>query len=233
MPKRRGRAHLSHLYPVRKLIHLILASTSARRKELLSLLRIEFETVAPNFTEQPRADLLPDEQVQFFAEGKARSCARQFPDAWVLGSDTLIVVDGVILGKPADRADARAMLCRLRGREHVIHTGVALVRQNDGVRDGGVETVRVWMKAMSDEQVEAYLQIGEYTDKAGAYAIQGHGGQLIARIEGDFTAVVGLPLRLVAHTLSAHGVPVPVPVGTLYREQPYPNWARFSAAKGA
>ena len=218
---------------MRKVFHLILASTSARRKELLSLLGVPFDTATPRFTEQPRLDLTPLEQAQFFAEGKARSCTKQAADEWVLGSDTLVVVDEIVLGKPEDWGHARGMLCQLRGREHVIHTGVALVRLEDGVRACGVETVQVWMKDISDEEVEAYLQTGESMGKAGAYAIQGHGGQLIERIEGDFTAVVGLPLRLVAHVLSAHGFHVPISVERLYRERPYPNWTRFPAAKGA
>ena len=107
---------------------LVLASTSPRRKELLSLLQVRFESVAPSFAEEPGGGLSAAQQVVFFAQGKARSCTNAFPDSIVLGSDTLVVVNGHPLGKPANREDALSMLKRLRGREHVVHTGVALVR---------------------------------------------------------------------------------------------------------
>jgi len=206
---------------------LILASTSPRRKDLLALLQVPFEVVEPDFVERLRQGLAPDAQARQFADGKAASCAARFPDRLVLGSDTLIALDGEVLGKPTDLADARTMLRKLRGRAHLIHTAVALRRHADGIRDFGCETVRVWMRAVDDAELEAYVHTGESLGKAGAYSIQGVGGRLIERIAGDYTAAVGLPLRLTADLLRRHGLAVPADVDELYRAKPYPNWGRF------
>lgn len=208
-------------------MRLILASTSPRRKDLFALLQIPFEVVAPPFQEQIRQGCSAAEQAQRFALGKARSCAQHYPDSLVLGSDTLISVGTVVLGKPADLVEARATLQRLRGREHVIHTAVAICRKRDDLQDLAVETVRVWMHNLSDAEVEAYLQTEDWMGKAGAYSIQDSGSRLIARIEGDYTATVGLPLRLVAHLLRMHRVDVP-DIQRLYQTKPYPNWVRFN-----
>ena len=206
---------------------LVLASTSPRRKDLLALLQISFEIAEPTFIEQLRRDLAPEEQARQFADGKAQSCAPRFPDRLVLGSDTLIALAGEVMGKPADLAEARSMLQKLSGRQHLIHTAVALRRQADGVGDVAVETVLVWMKAFDEAELEAYLHTGESLGKAGAYSIQGIGGRFIERIEGDYTAAVGLPLRLTADLLRRHGLAVPADVEELYRAKPYPNWGRF------
>ncbi len=208
-------------------MRVILASTSPRRRELLALLQIPFDTVAPTFVEETRPDLQPDQLASFYAEGKARSCAERFPDALVLGSDTVVTVDHELLGKPYDADDARGILWRLRGREHRVLTAVALVGANGGVQETGIEQVRVWMRAFSRGEMEQYVAGGECRDKAGAYAIQGAGGTLVERIEGDFTATVGLPLKRVADMLRTCGCLIPVDVERLYRERPYPNWVDF------
>jgi septum formation protein len=214
-------------------MRLILASTSPRRHELLGFLQIPFETVAPDFVEQITDHTGPEQQARLFAEQKARACARRFPEALVLGSDTLISVGARILGKPADAAEARTMLRQLRGRLHEVHTAVALVRLADPVLDTAVETVRVWMREFSEAEAEAYLRSGESLGKAGAYSIQGEGGNLVARIEGDYPAVVGLPLRAVARMLRLRGVTLPLDVEELYQSKPYPNWARFAPPHGS
>lgn len=206
---------------------LILASTSPRRKELLALLQLPFEVVEPKFDERIHAEVPPEAQAWTFALGKAQSCARQHAGSLVLGSDTLIAVGETILGKPADRAQAQAMLQRLRGREHRIYTAVALYEPVRKTHDVAVDRVQVWMTPFSDADLEAYLETGEWKGKAGAYSIQGRGGSLIERIEGDFTAAVGLPLRLTASLLQKHGLSVPVDVEQLYRTKPYPNWSTF------
>lgn len=209
-------------------MRLILASTSPRRKELLAFLRVPFEVAEPTFVERIRQDLVPGEQAGLFAEEKARSCAGRFPDDLILASDTLIAVDRTILGKPADVAEAESMLRRLRGREHLIYTAVALRREVDHVEDVAVETVRVWMRTFNEGDLQDYLQTGEGMGKAGAYAIQGAGAHLIERIDGDYTAAVGLPLRLVAELLRKRGLVVPIDVDRLYRTKPYLNWERFA-----
>lgn len=206
---------------------LILASTSPRRKELLALLQLPIEVVEPDFDERIHAEVPPEAQAWTFALGKAQSCAKRHADSLVLGSDTLIAVGETILGKAADRAQANAMLRRLRGRAHRIYTAVALCCDARKIQDVAVETVQVWMKPFSDADLEAYLASGEWRGKAGAYSIQGRGSSLIERIEGDYTAAVGLPLRLTASLLKKHGLSVPVDVEQLYRTKPYPNWATF------
>ncbi len=208
---------------------LVLASTSPRRKELLALLQIPFETVAPNYHEWIHAEVPPEAQARNFALEKARSRMGGHPISLVVGSDTLIAVGTSILGKPAERDQARAMLRRLRGRAHRICSAVAVCCFERKIQDVALETVQVWMKPFSDEDLNAYLDTGEWEGKAGAYSIQGEGGNLIERIEGDFTAAVGLPLRLTASLLTKHGLAVPVDVEQLYRDKPYPNWATFQS----
>ena len=206
---------------------LILASTSPRRHELLALLQVPFEVVDPKFDERIHAEVPPEAQAWTFALGKAQSCAPRYDQSLVLGSDTLIAVGDTILGKPADRVQADAMLRRLRGREHRIYTAVALYDPARKIQDVAVDIVQVWMKPFSDADLNAYLADGEWQGKAGAYSIQGRGGGFIERIEGDFTAAVGFPLRLTASLLKKHGLSVPVDVEQLYRTKPYPNWSTF------
>jgi septum formation protein len=208
-------------------MHLVLASTSPRRKELLALLRVPFDVVEPHFDERIHADMPPEAQARTFALEKARSGLKRDTGSLAVGSDTLIAVGEIILGKPTDRAQATAMLRRLRGREHRVYTAVAVCGRGGEIQDVAVESVRVWMKPFSDAELEAYLAGDEWQGKAGAYSIQGRGGDLIERIEGDYTAAVGLPLRLTASLLARHGQPVPVDVEQLYRAKPYPNWNRF------
>lgn len=211
-------------------MRIILASTSPRRKDLLTLLQIPFGAIDPLFEEERRPDLSPEAQAGLFAERKAQSGADRFPDSLVIGSDTLIALGSEVLGKPRDLEEAGVMLRRLRGRTHMIHTAVALVQRSRGLCDLVVEPVRVRMRPLSDEEIEGYLRTGEPMGKAGAYAIQGAGGGLIDRIEGDYTAAVGLPLRRVAELLRRRGVRLPMDVEELYRATPYSNWGRFASS---
>jgi len=209
-------------------MRLILASTSPRRKELLSLLEVPFEVADPDLVEEVAPNIDAARQAQMFAERKARSCAEKAPDALVLGSDTLISLDRRILGKPADLAEAGAMLNALRGREHAVHTALAIYQKSSGILDVTCETAKVWMATFTHTELDDYLRSAESLGKAGAYSIQGRGGELVSRIEGDFSTVVGLPLRVVAHLLGRRGIAVPVNIEELYRLRPYPNWKRFS-----
>lgn len=213
-------------------VPIILASTSPRRRELLALLQVPFELADPSFVEHPRPDAPPDRQALAFAREKARSVAARFPERLVMGSDTLIALGPVVFGKPSGDADARRILRSLSGRVHVIHTAVALVRLCDGVRESGMESVHVRMRELSDAAIEAYVRSGEGTGKAGAYSIQGAGAALIADVSGDFTAAVGLPLRLAEALLTRCGVTVGVDVDDLYRARPYPNWGLFASSNG-
>jgi septum formation protein len=207
---------------------LILASTSPRRRELLALLGIPFDVKSPSFDERLVAARPAIEQVQSFAQGKAQSVARQEPEAIVLGSDTIIEVDRDVLGKPDDLAEARAMLRRLAGRDHHVRTAVALVCSTRAINVVALSTAVVRMKRFEERVHERYLATGESLGKAGAYSIQGRGGDLVDSIDGDFPTVVGLPLRLVAQLLTQAGVRVPVDLDELYAIKPYANWACFS-----
>jgi septum formation protein len=211
-------------------MRLILASTSPRRRDLLSLLGVPFEVVAPDVAETSEGAAAPADQVRALAEAKARAGARRVPGAVVLGSDTLIALDEAVIGKPASADDAFDLLARLRGRRHAVYTAVSVGPDAAGRFETQVERSGVWMRRYTDAEIRAYLAQGESLDKAGAYAIQGAGAALVERIEGDFTAVVGLPLRLTAALLAAHGVSIPADIGRLYRERPLPNWTRFAAS---
>jgi nucleoside triphosphate pyrophosphatase len=211
-------------------MRLILASSSPRRIDLLSLLNVPFTAADPEFAETVRSDRVPMAQASAFALGKAESCRQRFPDSVILGCDTLIEIDGEVLGKPVDRRDAERMLRLLSGRDHLIHTAAALLQTANDRVESAVETVRVRFSTLGDAEVSAYLDTGESLGKAGAYAIQGRGAQLIECIDGDYTTAVGLPLRRVAVMLTRAGLVLPVDVESLYRANPYPNWKRFACA---
>ena len=208
-------------------MRLILASTSPRRHELLTLLGLPFEVVAPPFVEQIRPHLSAEEQAVEFAAGKAKSCLSSYPDALILGSDTLIHLGAEVLGKPVDLAEAEVMLRRLAGQKHRIVTAVALAGPDPDRCEIRIAEVLVTMKGLNEAALADYLRTGESLGKAGAYSIQGGGAAFIERIEGDFTAAVGLPLRLVVEMLQQCGLSCPVDIEQLCAGRPYPNWDRF------
>ncbi len=208
-------------------MRIVLASTSPRRRELLALLGLTFDLQAPDFDEVLLPGRTAREQVEAFAQGKARSVTKRHPEALVIGSDTVIELDGTVLGKPIDLADARTMLEQMAGREHLVHTAVTICCQARARDETRTSTASVRMKPFDRTALDRYLATGDSLGKAGAYSIQGPGGDLIERLQGDFPTVVGLPIRLVVAMLAAAGVTVPVDVERLYREQPYGNWARF------
>ncbi|HLF49108.1 MAG TPA: Maf family protein [Methylomirabilota bacterium] len=173
---------------------LILASASPRRQELLARLGLAF-TVRPSHIaeEHPPGD--PAAGIVAVALAKARAVAREVTEpAFILGADTEVVLDGHLLGKPGDAADAGRMLKALRGRVHEVITGVALVEAPAGREETAAVTTRVKMAGYSDAEIEAYVATGEPLDKAGAYAVQGLGARLVAEVDGCFTNVVGLPV---------------------------------------
>ena len=185
---------------------LILASSSPRRQELLRQLGISFAVAVPAVDEHAVHADSPAELVERLALSKARAVAAQHPEAIVLGADTVVVVDGEILGKPADRAEAERMLSRLSGRSHQVLTGVAVVRGGEELV-GHEETV-VRFAPLSREQIQWYVETGEPMDKAGAYGIQGRAAALIASISGDYYNVVGLPLHRTVQMLTQFGYPI-------------------------
>jgi len=179
---------------------LTLASTSPQRRAILEQLRIPFEAVAPEYVEHDLPDADPEELVRRHAEGKARSVAE--PGRRVLGVDTTVVLDGRVYAKAGDREDARRMLGALSGRTHTVVSGVCLL--GPGVEVIAVERTDVTFRPVSSDLVETYLASGEWEGRAGAYAIQGLGGRLVERIEGDYLNVVGLPGALLLSLLERH-----------------------------
>lgn len=204
---------------------IVLASTSPRRYQILSLLNLPFLMVSPNGSEVIAEGRAPAEEALFQARRKAASVAAQFPEAVLIGSDTLISLDGAQIGKPKDVNDAGDILRRLRGRAHEVVTAVAMVQGKRTFEI--VETARIRMREFSDQEREAYLATGDSLDKAGAYSVQGLGRSLIVGLDGDYPAVVGLPLRAVSTGLRELGCPVTVDVDRIYRERNFLNWRTF------
>jgi septum formation protein len=177
-------------------VRFILASASPRRRELLREAGYDFDVVEPNLDEALE-DGDPEKLVVRNALMKARAVAERFPDRYVLGADTIVYLQGRVIGKPADREDARRILKLLSGTEHEVVTGVALVRKEAGIELTGASRTRLRMKTLSAKEVESYVARGEGLGKAGAYAIQENGDKFIEELRGSFTNVVGLPLEVV------------------------------------
>lgn len=208
-------------------MRLILASTSPRRREILALLGLSFDVIQPAFEEVILCQRSIEEEVIEFAAGKAQSVAKQNPQAIVIGSDTMISLDRAKIGKPRDLSEARTILGRLAGRTHFIYTSVAIIDGSGGAGLKVIEKVMVKMRGFSEDEVEDYLACGESLDKAGAYSIQGEGRQLIASIEGDYLAAVGLPLKPIASYLNDRGIAIPLNVDGLYADKSFLNWQSF------
>lgn len=188
---------------------LILASGSPRRRQLLAALGLPFTTVTSGVPEDVAPGIDPVEAALQLAQRKAEAVAATLDRGLVIGSDTDVVLDEQILGKPADAADAARMLRLLRGRTHRVISGVAVIDAASGQLALGAVTTFVTMIDASDAQITAYAASGEPLDKAGAYAIQGLGGALVAGIEGCYNNVVGFPLCEVAALLGRLGCPIP------------------------
>jgi nucleoside triphosphate pyrophosphatase len=185
---------------------LFLASTSPRRRDLLGTLKIPFQVVEPLYEESP-SGLPPSEECLLFAEGKARSVASRCGEGFVLGADTLIECEGVILGKPKDAEDAVRILSQLSGKTHRVHTAVILLDTQTGRMRRHVETAKVSFRRMTGQEIRDYVATGEPQGKAGAYAVQGRARQLfIENVEGDEEAVIGLPVALVKQWLQEIGL---------------------------
>ena len=183
---------------------LVLASASPRRQELLRSAGITFEVQPAHIPEDPLSGEAAKDCAERLAREKALAVARQRPHDIVLGADTVVVVDGQLLGKPCDRADAARMLRLLSGRDHRVITGVCLVVS--GQPSVASETTLVTMSEITDQEIAGYVASGEPMDKAGAYAIQGIASRWILRIEGDYSNVVGLPVARVRRMLQQTGI---------------------------
>jgi len=184
---------------------LILASASPRRKELFDLLELEYSVVPSGVKEEFLPGLSARDHALGHSRSKAVSVSARFPLSWVVGADTIVVVDGKPLGKPRSREEAVKMLKELSGKTHNVITGYAVAREGRIAADGAVSS-EVVFRAIPDEEMEWYVSTGEPFDKAGGYAVQGAGAFFIEEIRGSYTNVIGLPLSEVIGVLKSLGV---------------------------
>lgn len=202
----------SPLLETAQLRRIILASTSPRRRELISSLQIPFQVVPSHADESTPPEWAPEQIVMELAGRKADAVYHALEsserDAVIVGSDTIAVRDGAVLGKPKDEAEAAEMLHSLQGRSHTVFTGVACVDGLTGRRKVEYRSTLVTMKALTEAEIQAYARSGEGLDKAGAYAIQGLGATIVTGIEGCYFNVVGLPLSLLVNMLADFGIRV-------------------------
>jgi septum formation protein len=185
-------------------LRVVLASSSPRRHDLLDLIGIEHEVIPANVDESVRGRESPALHAERLAREKAGVIAGRDPQSVAIGADTIVLIDRKILGKPANSVDAGSMLRLLSGRVHTVVTAVAVARGKKIV--SGVEKVSVTFRELSDDEIDAYIATGEPMDKAGAYGIQGFGATIVERIEGDYFAVMGLPLVRLVSLLEEVGV---------------------------
>ena len=185
-------------------LRVILASQSPRRRELLSLVGIAHDVRPADIDESYLTGEPPRDHAERLARGKEEVIAAREPDAVVIGSDTIVVVDGDVLGKPTDENDAVRMLARLAGRSHTVVTAVAVAWR--GETRSAVEEVEVTFHPLSRAEIDAYIATREPMDKAGAYGIQGYGATIVARVDGDYFAVMGLPLQRLIRLLDSLGL---------------------------
>jgi septum formation protein len=188
--------------PGDRAVRVVLASQSPRRRDLLTLIGIPHEVRPADIDERHVDGETPRAYSERLARTKAEAIAA--PDAVTIGSDTIVVVDGDILGKPHDEEDAARMLRRLSARSHVVITAVAARWR--GRTLSGAEEAGVTFRRLSDAEIRAYIETREPMDKAGAYGIQGYGATIVERVDGDYFAVMGLPLQRLTRLLEGHGL---------------------------
>ena len=198
-------------------MRLVLASASPRRRELLAAAGLPFVVDPAEIDEGRQPGEAPDKYARRVAVDKAHAVSQRHPADIVLGADTVVVVDDVLLGKPATADEAAGMLARLSGRAHDVLTGVA-VRWPGGSRSA-VETTRVWFAGLDPDEIRWYAASGEPMDKAGGYAIQGLASRFVTRIEGSYSNVVGLPVAAVLQILKENGLEPQKDRGNLAKSQ--------------
>jgi len=190
---------------------LILASASPRRKSLLTQAGLPFRSLASHVDEESVGGK-PEETSRLLAQRKASHVCSRVGKAWILGADTMVVVNDEILGKPTDREDARRMLWQLNGRDHRVITGFCILNSLDGVVHDEAVTTLVTIKALTRQEIEAYIDTDEPFGKAGSYAIQGIGSFMVKRISGSYTNVVGLPICALIEALFSVGAIMEFPL---------------------
>ena len=184
----------------------ILASSSPRRRELLTSIGLEFEVIPSQIPEEHQAGEAPEEYVARLSREKAQAIAAKHSGRWVIAADTTVLLGEELLEKPVDAADAARMLATIAGRTHVVYTGVTLQNAARGWHDTRVAESEVRMLPLSAAEIDWYVKTGEPLDKAGAYAVQGIGAMFIESIHGSYTNVVGLPLALLFQMLRKAGI---------------------------
>ncbi|MFH1638004.1 MAG: Maf family protein [Candidatus Woesearchaeota archaeon] len=184
---------------------IILASTSKRREELLKLLDLKFEVIPSSYEEDMSLELPPEGLVKTFALGKAKDVAKKEKGV-IIGVDTIVVHDKKNIGKPKDSEDAKRMLKKFSGKEHHVYSGIAIIDTETGNEIVDHEVTKVFLREMSDEEIDSYVATKEPLDKAGAYGIQGIGSIFVSRVEGCYFNVVGLPLANLEKNLRILGI---------------------------
>lgn len=179
--------------------NVILASKSPRRKELLDKCGISFICDPADIDESLNSSVSFEEAIKELSFRKAETVLKRNKDAVIIGSDTIVTIDGAVLGKPKNRKEAKAMLMRLQGRTHRVITGICILSKDRCYQD--VSVSEVTFAEMNEKEIDAYIETGECDDKAGAYGIQGYGGRYVTEIKGDYYAIMGLPLNKVYEEL--------------------------------
>jgi len=206
---------------------IVLVSTSPRRKEILNLLQIPFQSVAPNFQEESRNDLSAEQEAVFFAEEKAKSVQTLFKNHLLIGSDTLIACDEKKIGKPKNFSEAKNILTLLRNRWHQVITSVVLLNTKTQFTKIDLKIVTIKMKNYSNQEIETYILEDQPFDKAGSYALQGAGRSLIEKIEGEYMQEIGLSLRPIADYLIQQDFLLSVDIDKIYKEKEFMNWREY------
>lgn len=183
---------------------IVLASASPRRRELLELVGIAYTAIPADIDESIHGNESPAVHAERLARGKAAVVAAQHPDALVIAADTIVVLNGEIMGKPRTQDDAHRMLSALSGATHTVVTGMTCVY--NGETESAVETVSVTFRTLTDAEIREYIATGEPMDKAGAYGIQGYGATIVRRIDGDYFAVMGLSLVTLVELMQRLGL---------------------------
>jgi len=194
------------MFQVKDGVSIILASESTRRVDILRSLGISFSIIPPDIDEERRRDESPREFVLRMSEEKARKVGDHFPDKWVIGADTVVVLRGKVLGKPKDEGDAFDTLKGLRGKWHKVITGYCVLNTSKDVMSCDAVETKVLVRNMTDEEIVRYIKTSEPMGKAGSYAVHGKGGYMVKEIKGSYSNVVGLPICEVAEVLLSLGV---------------------------
>ena len=187
---------------------IILASSSKQRSDIFKRAHIPFTVEESGYEEDMTLTLAPHELVQHLAEGKARAVAVRHPDALIIGADTVVACDGKVFGKPSTPQEGREMLKILSGKTHTVLTGFVVIDSETGKKISRTVATDVRFKALSDEDIDSYIADGEFSGKAGGYAIQGSGSRFVERIQGDMDNVIGLPLQALLEELAKFGIAV-------------------------